>query len=61
MIYKFVLVIRERSWACLDCIFKIVFLPPEHQWQVLFLEIVMYLDNEIFPLIRFDVSFHFHC
>jgi hypothetical protein len=37
-----------------------VFLPPEHQWQVLFLELVIYLDNEIFPLIRFDVSCHFY-
>jgi hypothetical protein len=36
-----------------------VFLPHEHQWQVLLLETVMYLDNEMFPLITFDVSCHF--
>jgi hypothetical protein len=43
--------------ACLDCVFKIVFLPNERQWQVLFLEIVIYLDNEMFSLIRFNVGY----
>lgn len=63
LIYEFLLRIWEHSWACLDCLFKVVFLPREHQWQVLFLEIVIYvyLDNEIFPLIRFYVSCNSYC
>ena len=51
--------LRDLCVFFLDCLFKMVFLPHEHQWQVLLLETVMYLDNEMFPLITFDVSCHF--